>query len=760
MVLDADDATRSLLRALRISRGLTQQEIARRSGVTERSIRDIERATVSRPRTDSLLRIASALGLSAVDTTAFIRTYRGVDGDADETVRTVAPVVAPAELPRDLPDFVGRGGEVQRLVELLHARPQATSSTKTIVISGAGGLGKSSLAIHAGHLAAAGYPDGQVFVDLSSDPSSDTVHDALGELLWSFGMREDIPKRRSSRVRMMRSLTARTRALIVVDDVPEGTPPADVADLVPSGAGNALIITSRSRLSALSPDDLIELTPLTVEQSVDLLSSAAGAAAEDLTPAQSARIARLCGMHPLALRVCGARLNARRGLSATDLIGRLEAKDTRLELLDTGSFGVRSTLVAGVQSLARSRTRQDAAALDALALMAASPLRDFSVDAVAALTRTDRDGADQAIERLSEVQMITSRRPGRLGMHDLSRLAVAAELPVDQARVAAGMRCFAALWLEHWRRAGELFHEDPHCVYEQLHAVLPGYPVDVDSREWLEAEYPNMRAAAAGEWVRTPLDLLSCYQLSYAFHGLALQRGDSESAVATTEAVAARAEAFDLPYVAAHLYRTAAETVSSDGDQESARAFSAVAQRHAERVHDPVLSRVARSHVRSGRALIDGRAGAVDDAERALRDAIRLLAGHDRRRRQVCLHNLAYACRLQGRRIEEARYTVRALAGPSRSYGLSLKAMAELLLELGKPETALRYIDRAAEADAMPHTYRRRADHAVLRGRILRALGRTGEAEEAERTATSLAEAYGFREVYERLGDDAAASVP
>lgn len=749
----AAEVAGSLLRALRVSRDLTQQEIARRSGVTERSIRDIERGTVVRPRTDSLLRLAAALGLSAVDTTAFVRAYRGVDTDPDETVRAVSPAIAPAELPRDLPDFVGRAEEIDRLVELLRGPPPAgTSSSTTVVISGAGGLGKSSLAIHAGHLVADGYPDGQVFVDLSSDASADAVHEALGELLWSFGMREDIPKRRGPRVRMMRSLTARTRALIVVDNVPEGVPAADIADLVPSGSGNALIVTARSRMSGLNPNALIELSPLTVDQSVNLLASAAGAAAAELTSAQSGRIARLCGMHPLALRVCGARLSARRGLSATDLIGRLEAKDTRLAQLDHGSFGVRSTLVAGVQSLARSHTPQDAAALEALALMAASPLRDFSVDAVAALTRTSRDAADQAIERLAEVQLITSRRPGRLGMHDLSRLAVAGELPVDPARVAAGMRCFAAMWLEHWRRAGDLFHEDPHCVYEQLHTVLPGYPTGIDSRQWLEAEYPNMRAAATGEWVRTPLDLLSCYQLSYAFHGLALQRGDSESAVATTEAVALLAEDFDLPYVAAHLYRTAAETLSSDGDQESAGMLSAAAQRHAERVRDPTLSRVARSHVSSGLALIHGRAGAFSEAEDALRRAIRLLRGHDHRRRQVCLHNLAYACQLQGRRVEAARYTLRALAGHSRAYGLSLKAMAELLLDLGNAEAALHYIDRAAEADALPHTYRRRADHAVLRGRILRALGRDEEADEAERTATSLAETFGFAEVYERLG--------
>src|SRR5699024_3848841 len=117
------------------------------------------------------------------------------------------------------------------------------------------------------------------------------------------------------------SLTARTRALLVVDNVPEDT---DIADLVPSGAGNALIVTSRSRMPVMHANILVELRPLTAEQSANLLVSAAGSASADLSRSDCARIAQLCGMHPLALRVCGARLRARRGLSASALISRLE----------------------------------------------------------------------------------------------------------------------------------------------------------------------------------------------------------------------------------------------------------------------------------------------------------------------------------------------------------------------------------------------------------------------------------------------------
>jgi DNA-binding SARP family transcriptional activator/tetratricopeptide (TPR) repeat protein/DNA-binding XRE family transcriptional regulator len=57
------EAFGEVLRARRLSRGLTQEELSRLAGVSVRAVRDIERGWVRRPRKDSIRRLAAAVGL-------------------------------------------------------------------------------------------------------------------------------------------------------------------------------------------------------------------------------------------------------------------------------------------------------------------------------------------------------------------------------------------------------------------------------------------------------------------------------------------------------------------------------------------------------------------------------------------------------------------------------------------------------------------------------------------------------------------------
>src|SRR2546429_8490937 len=57
------EAFGGVLRARRLSRGLTQEELSRLAGVSVRAVRDIERGRVRRPRKDSVRRLAAAVGL-------------------------------------------------------------------------------------------------------------------------------------------------------------------------------------------------------------------------------------------------------------------------------------------------------------------------------------------------------------------------------------------------------------------------------------------------------------------------------------------------------------------------------------------------------------------------------------------------------------------------------------------------------------------------------------------------------------------------
>ena len=68
----------------------------------------------------------------------------------------------PRQLPPELTTFVGREGDVERL---------GASAARVLVITGTGGVGKTSLAVHWAHRIAGRFEDGQIFVNLrGQDP--------------------------------------------------------------------------------------------------------------------------------------------------------------------------------------------------------------------------------------------------------------------------------------------------------------------------------------------------------------------------------------------------------------------------------------------------------------------------------------------------------------------------------------------------------------------------------------------------------------
>jgi DNA-binding SARP family transcriptional activator len=74
----------------------------------------------------------------------------------------------PAQLPADIGDFTGRGSHLAQLRSLL-TRSSGTDNPSALtiaVVAGTGGLGKTTLAVHAAHSLRDEFPDGQLYVNL------------------------------------------------------------------------------------------------------------------------------------------------------------------------------------------------------------------------------------------------------------------------------------------------------------------------------------------------------------------------------------------------------------------------------------------------------------------------------------------------------------------------------------------------------------------------------------------------------------------
>ena len=132
-----------LLAGYRFCRGLSQEELADRSGMSVRAIRSLEHSQVGRPRWASVSLLADGLGLSDAERTAFREAAAGsrgrADGAGEEGPSRV--LVALSQLPPDIEDFTGREDALDWMRVRMAGRP---SGSTAMAITGA--VGKAGAA--------------------------------------------------------------------------------------------------------------------------------------------------------------------------------------------------------------------------------------------------------------------------------------------------------------------------------------------------------------------------------------------------------------------------------------------------------------------------------------------------------------------------------------------------------------------------------------------------------------------------------------
>ena len=395
------------------------------------------------------------------------------------TVRQARPV--PNQLPPDLADFTGRTEQVDLVVTLARSgRP-----TPTVVMSGAGGAGKSTLAAHCAHLLAADYPDGQLFADLQAT-TEDT--DVLGRFLRALGVAGvDLPDGADERAELFRMAVADRRMVIVLDNA-RGE--RQVRRLLPGSGACIVLITSRSRLTGLAGAEPLELDYLTPEQSVEMLGRIIGPARAASDPAAAARIAELCGGVPLAVRVAGAKLLARSHWPLRTLATRLSNERRRLDELVVGDLAIRSSLELNYTELTELPRR-------AFHLLALLGLPDFGAWVAAPLLDVPVDDGEDVVEQLVELRLVEVAGIDTLGRvryrcHDLVRLFGAEQAQRHEAR--EGVSAAVARTLAVWTALVETGSARLPRVTLGLRTA-PGTTVDIDPRLAEEA------AAAPTEWL-------------------------------------------------------------------------------------------------------------------------------------------------------------------------------------------------------------------------------------------------------------------
>ncbi|MEU8364774.1 BTAD domain-containing putative transcriptional regulator [Nonomuraea sp. NPDC048882] len=413
------------------------------------------------------------------------------------------PRTTVCQLPPDHADFVGRRDEVAAVTRNLLSAHGTSAGTAVPVsaISGQGGVGKTTLAVHVAHRLRHEFPDGQLYIDLRGcERHPLDAAEALGRFLRALGLDSSrLPADLDERVELYRETLADRRYLMVLDNAADE---AQVRPLIPGTRGCAVLITSRQRLAMLPATRRIDLDVLPVADAVELLGNIIGAEKVVDTPSEARTLVRLCGELPLAVRIAGAKLAARPHWDLGHLITRLSDTRGRLGQLSHGSREVRASIAIGYQSLPSQAQRM-------FRLLGLLEAPDFAIWAGAALLDTSEPEAEQLMEQLADVRLleVAGHGPGgqvRFRFHDLIRAYARERAEADEpdgARSAALERAFSS-WLDLARRAHRrlcggdyrMVHGDG--IVWRLDAKAAGGVV-ADPLAWIEAE-----AASVVEGVR------------------------------------------------------------------------------------------------------------------------------------------------------------------------------------------------------------------------------------------------------------------
>jgi transcriptional regulator with XRE-family HTH domain len=150
-----------VLRGHRRAARLTLEQLAEVSGVSARTLSDMERGRSKGPQQRTVTALADALALQGDARTQLIELAR--DGRLrDHWMRQAA---GPGELPRPVDDFTGRAAELAWVSEMVRAESSPGVGVVGL-ITGSAGLGKTTFAVRAAHALRPGFPDGVFFLDL------------------------------------------------------------------------------------------------------------------------------------------------------------------------------------------------------------------------------------------------------------------------------------------------------------------------------------------------------------------------------------------------------------------------------------------------------------------------------------------------------------------------------------------------------------------------------------------------------------------
>ena len=323
----------------------------------------------------------------------------------------------PHQIPPSPRNFTGREEIVDQILTGFN------QGYTMICLRGTGGLGKTALAYKLADLLRDRYKDGQLMVKLQgTSPNPLTPAQSMSKLLRHYYPAVSLPENEEDLQSLYLSTFDGKCVLVLLDNALDDHQVRPL--LLPATCG--LIITSRRKF-AVSGMIPIDLDILKLEEAVEfLVKTARPHSSKPMTQEESAweKIARMCGLLPVALKAAGSYLACTPGSSPTQYVKELRNERKRLGII--GKEGVEEDLVTKL-SLSYNRLLPETAQV--FRLLSIFPA-DFDAKADEVICQDEGHWHLSELVRWSlvEYQKSGEESEGRYYLHDLVRLFAAERL--------------------------------------------------------------------------------------------------------------------------------------------------------------------------------------------------------------------------------------------------------------------------------------------------------------------------------------------
>lgn len=469
-----------LLRKHRIHSGLSQEALAEVSGVSVRTISDLERGQRSSAHLATIRLLSASLGLAPNEHRQLLDVaYRDARRETPG-IRGAVSAEKTATLPIPTTPFVGRATELDTLLTALSAR-----TGKIVTVTGAGGVGKTRLAVEAASRVAHTYADGVCFVGLATIAEAGRVPDAI---VLALGL---APQARQSDEFLKTWLNDR-EFLLLLDNLEHLLQAGPfISQLNAACPRLTILTTSRVRLR-LSSEQEIPLSSLPLAGTNDpvdvLIANDANRLFADrvrlfdpnftLSHENAVAVTEICRQLdgiPLAIELAASRL---RVLSLPALLNRL---DRRLPVLTGGDLDLHPRQQSLRSTIAWS---YDLLAPDAKQFLRWSAVfaGGLSLDSVEALGFALHSTVDRTLELVTNVldSGLFQKSDGPNHSPRFSLLQTVREFCLEQLEAEGELETARQFHAEYFL---ELVRRDFQPFYE---VILPEWVVRI------EAEYPNV----------------------------------------------------------------------------------------------------------------------------------------------------------------------------------------------------------------------------------------------------------------------------